>query len=223
MFVNKSKSSSWYMMMLTSLFLSLMFQFQIVWSSPCSEYNLIIKYKDNPSHIFFDGYFGVNTTTDMIVSIYNHTDLTTNLLSYQNKDPNAVIYANFNVSIPKKVTYSLAEDHNLQHGVTLPGGGILKILSSPTGYKEFLPPELTLGSSIDNMIIGFVLQEQKKNPDVILVSKDINVRLKCSSLGIVAQDYLSIKISDNVDSLFLVIINGYHLIIGLLSSELKIF
>ena len=102
----------------------------------------------------------------------------------------------------------LCEDGNLKDGVALPNGGHLFVSSSPRGYSEMLPPDLVHGSSVDNMIIGFVLKLQAEvsarspEQDVVLVSKDVNVRVKCSSLGIKAEDYLSIKISDNLESLY---------------------
>lgn len=97
----------------------------------------------------------------------------------------------------------LGESSSLKEGVTLPSGGTLRVLSSPSGYSELLPPDLTRGSSVDNMIIGFVLKMRKQDEqNIILVSKDINVRVKCYALGIPAQDYLSIRVSDSVDSLY---------------------
>jgi PhoH-like ATPase len=42
----------------------------------------------------------------------------------------------------------------------------------------------------------------KDYPNAILVSKDINVRVKCSSLGINAQDYFSIRAADNAEHLY---------------------
>lgn len=97
---------------------------------------------------------------------------------------------------------SLSENQSYKDGIDLAGGGTLRILSCSQEYKQLLPPELGYGTSVDNMIIGFVMQVMQTNPNVILVSKDINVRVKCSSLGIQAEDYLSNKISNNVDSLY---------------------
>jgi PhoH-like ATPase len=79
-----------------------------------------------------------------------------------------------------RILDKLSDNQSLKDGVALPCGGTLKILSSPVGYKDLLPPELVQGSSVDNMIIGFVLQLQKQQPaqPAILVSKDINVRVK---------------------------------------------
>lgn len=101
----------------------------------------------------------------------------------------------------------LGEIKPLKDGVSLPSGGTLRVASSPSGYSELLPPDLVNGSSVDNMIIGFVLKLMRDSsnegtPSPILVSKDINVRVKCSSLGISAQDYLSDRVSDSMDALY---------------------
>ncbi len=55
---------------------------------------------------------------------------------------------------------------------------------------ELLPPALKR-DSVDNMIISTALGVKKKNPDmkVILITKDINMRIKADSLGIEVQDY----------------------------------
>lgn len=102
-----------------------------------------------------------------------------------------------------RILDTLTESGSLREGVDLPCGGKLRVLSSPDGYSDLLPQDLVKGSSVDNMIIGFVLKLRKGEfPDAILVSKDINVRVKCSSLGIPAQDYLSIRVADNLESLY---------------------
>lgn len=97
---------------------------------------------------------------------------------------------------------TLSEKGSLKDGVALPNGGTLKVLASETGYNDLLPPELIKGSSVDNMIIGFTLKLREKFPNAILVSKDINVRVKCASLGLSAEDYFAIRVSDNLESLY---------------------
>lgn len=102
-----------------------------------------------------------------------------------------------------RILDKLGETGSLRDGVVLPGSGTLKVFASPTGYNELLPTELIQGSSIDNMIIGLVLKLKKgEYPNAILVSKDINVRVKCSSLGIEAQDYLSNRATDSAEHLY---------------------
>lgn len=52
----------------------------------------------------------------------------------------------------------------------------------------------------DNRILSVVMNVSEKNPDMktILVSKDINLRMKARSLGILAEDYINDKVT-NVD------------------------
>lgn len=54
----------------------------------------------------------------------------------------------------------------------------------------------------DNRILGTALYVKEQTPDrpVILVSKDINLRLKAKAFGLIAQDYLNDKVAD-IDTL----------------------
>ncbi|MBP3437738.1 MAG: PhoH family protein [Sutterella sp.] len=56
----------------------------------------------------------------------------------------------------------------------------------------------------DNRILAVVKGAQKAYPDhaVVLVSKDINMRIKATTLGIPAEDYLSDKVLDDTDLLY---------------------
>ena len=48
-------------------------------------------------------------------------------------------------------------------------------------------------NSADNRIIAFALQlTQSQEVDVILITKDINFRVKCDSLGIKSEDYYKV-------------------------------
>jgi len=67
-----------------------------------------------------------------------------------------------------------------------------------------LPKELP-GSKTDNEILGIAMSLQAAKPDVTvtLVSKDINLRIKATVLGIHAEDYYNDKVLDDVDLLYL--------------------
>jgi len=67
-----------------------------------------------------------------------------------------------------------------------------------------LPKELP-GSKADNDILGIAISLQKSKPEttVTLVSKDINLRIKATVLGIHAEDYYNDKVLDDVDLLYL--------------------
>ncbi len=60
------------------------------------------------------------------------------------------------------------------------------------------------GSNPDNAILGVVQALQGRHPDktVILVSKDINLRIKAAVLGIPAEDYANDQVLEDVDLLY---------------------
>jgi PhoH-like ATPase len=89
---------------------------------------------------------------------------------------------------------------NLITGVKLPNGGFLRIAPITAGGINELPQELG-DSKVDNMIILFMLK-MKQNADCILVSKDINVRLKCDALGILSEDYKKMRVTDDTKKLY---------------------
>ena len=91
------------------------------------------------------------------------------------------------------------------------------IALSKTGHKDALgklffqttlldiklPDGLPQGKA-DNQILGVVraLREQKPERDVVLVSKDINMRVKARALGLPAEDYFNDKTLDDGDLLY---------------------
>jgi PhoH-like ATPase len=66
-----------------------------------------------------------------------------------------------------------------------------------------LPTTLAAGKA-DNQIIGVVkhLQDTWDKRDVILVSKDINMRIKARALGLAAEDYYNDKVLEDTDLLY---------------------
>jgi len=66
-----------------------------------------------------------------------------------------------------------------------------------------LPATLAAGKT-DNQILAVVRHLQKKEPqrEVILVSKDINMRIKARALGLAAEDYTSDKVLEDTDLLY---------------------
>jgi PhoH-like ATPase len=97
---------------------------------------------------------------------------------------------------------SLREKGSLHDWVPLDNGGRLKVMQNGQSIKELLPPEL-LQDKNDNLVIGLALSIKKHqgiNP--IVVSKDINVRVKCDALGLQAQDYLKQRAADLAEHLY---------------------
>jgi PhoH-like ATPase len=66
-----------------------------------------------------------------------------------------------------------------------------------------LPASLPAGKA-DNQILGVVFHLTKKHPgrQVILVSKDINMRIKARALGLPAEDYFNDKVLEDTDLLY---------------------
>ncbi len=79
--------------------------------------------------------------------------------------------------------------------------GSLHFQTRPT--DTHLPLELPMGKA-DNVILGVVHGLCQENPkrEVVLVSKDINMRLKARALGLPAEDYLNDHVLDDSDLLY---------------------
>lgn len=78
-----------------------------------------------------------------------------------------------------------------------------RLFFQTTQMAQDLPKELP-GHQADNAILGIVSSLQKSRPDVTvtLVSKDINLRIKASVLGLHSEDYYNDKVLDDVDLLY---------------------
>jgi PhoH-like ATPase len=104
--------------------------------------------------------------------------------------------------------------NSLIDGVPLREGGKLKIVSIDKGVLQNMPMELQ-ADKVDNLIIAFMLclnragQEflvangiEEKFEPAILVSKDINVRIKCDSLGVKCEDYLKMRVTSDAQKFY---------------------
>ena len=93
------------------------------------------------------------------------------------------------------------EKGSLSEGIELDGGGTLTILGSDQITCPF-PADLDK-SSVDNVILAMTkcLQDTREEK-VILVTKDINVRVKCDALGITCEDFNKHKIIDKSEGLY---------------------
>ncbi len=73
-----------------------------------------------------------------------------------------------------------------------------------TSAMNALLPESMPGSIADNSILSIVLALTKKLPDVnvILISKDINMRIKAATLELLSEDYHNDQTLDDIDLLY---------------------
>ena len=80
-------------------------------------------------------------------------------------------------------------------------GGKLFFQTQPLNYA--LPSSLPQGKA-DNQILGVVeaLRQQEPAREVVLVSKDINMRVKARALGLAAEDYQNDKTLEDGDMLY---------------------
>jgi PhoH-like ATPase len=76
---------------------------------------------------------------------------------------------------------------SLSAGVDLPNGGKLKIAFNKNAHAE----NTFAKDSVDNRILSLAASIQKAQPKnaTILVSKDINLRIKADAIGVMAEDY----------------------------------
>jgi PhoH-like ATPase len=110
-----------------------------------------------------------------------------------------------------------ADLNNLDKGIPLQAQalGLDKTTKAPTGHLYFQTKPLTTdlpallpGNSPDNTILEVALQLQRQHTEreVMLVSKDINLRIKATIVGLMAEDYLNDRVLEDADLLPV----GYH-------------
>lgn len=82
-----------------------------------------------------------------------------------------------------------------------------RLFFQTSDIEKCLPKSLP-GHNVDNTLLGIALGLQKEHPDqqIIIVSKDINLRIKAGILGIYAEDYYNDQVLDDVNLLH----NGLH-------------
>jgi PhoH-like ATPase len=98
-------------------------------------------------------------------------------------------------------------EHDMADGIELNeasrGLGTGRLFFQTEAINGILPSSLPT-SRADNQIIGVVMHLREKFPKrmVILVSKDINMRIKARALGLEAQDYFNDKVLEDTDLLY---------------------
>ena len=87
---------------------------------------------------------------------------------------------------------NLRQKGHLSEGVGLETGGRLRVIFQKDHSSHEKPGFLNNGgNTVDNRIVALALSVQKQAPKspTILVSKDINLRIKADALGLQAEDY----------------------------------
>ena len=95
----------------------------------------------------------------------------------------------------------------IENGIDLAIGGHKeaqgRLFLQTEAIDNDLPARMPPGK-VDNQIIGVVkhLQDKQDKRDVILVSKDINMRIKARALGLAAEDYFNDRVLEDADLLY---------------------
>jgi len=100
-----------------------------------------------------------------------------------------------NARMVSRMLDSFRAGGHLNEGVSLPNGGSLKILfSSPKAGSN--GKAMFSADTVDNRILHMAAAIKKSQPKshAILVSKDINLRIKADAMGITAEDYESDRV-----------------------------
>jgi PhoH-like ATPase len=96
---------------------------------------------------------------------------------------------------------------DIEHGIPLQSQGDRtatgRLFMQTQAIDHELPVTLASGKA-DNQILGVVrhLQDSFGRRQVILVSKDINMRIKARALGLAAEDYFNDKVLEDTDLLY---------------------
>src|SRR5690606_6005369 len=91
----------------------------------------------------------------------------------------------------------LRERGSLAKGVPLENGGILEIKILPEPMQSNVGIDLSIN---DNLILANALSIKEKGDQVILITKDINLRLKADALNVESEDYETTEIT--IDELY---------------------
>jgi len=103
-----------------------------------------------------------------------------------------------NARVVSRSLDDMRQKGSLFKGVPLANDGNLKVVTIGQEQVDALPIELKSNKpKVDNMIVAFMLHYKELNEEAILVTKDINVRLKCDSLGVKCEDYLKLRVTND--------------------------
>jgi len=93
---------------------------------------------------------------------------------------------------------------DLQKGIRLgKGKGVVKVMSYSCLTGSVFPPDLDLRIP-DHVILATAkaVQQERPNRKMIVVSRDINMRVICDSIGMTAEDYITEKAAESSDHLY---------------------
>ena len=93
---------------------------------------------------------------------------------------------------------------DLQKGVRIEKGkGLLRVMSYSCLSGTIFPPDLDIRIP-DHIILAtaMAVQQEQPNRKIVVVSRDINMRVICDSIGMTAEDYITEKAAESLDQLY---------------------
>ncbi len=100
-----------------------------------------------------------------------------------------------------------ASDARIEDGIPLSSLGHTeargRLFFQTQALEARLPESLPIGKA-DNHILGVIAELERRHPEreIVLVSKDINMRIKASTLGLAAEDYFNDQVLEDADLLY---------------------
>lgn len=91
---------------------------------------------------------------------------------------------------------------SITDGIHLASGGTVRVELTNKRFLKRLPIEMQENACADNMIIALMLELKSSIETLVLVSKDINMRIKCDVVGVKCEDYKHERIVDSEDKLY---------------------
>jgi PhoH-like ATPase len=178
-------------------------------SSPTSSITPVTRLRTNPKLFVLDSNVLMHDPTslfrfqehDIYITMMTLEELDNNKKGMSEVARNARQTSRFLDEIVNSAITDIDEGIPLQpHGTQSATG---RLFLQTQAISSVLPMRLASGSA-DNQIIGVVkfLHETHPNRTVVLVSKDINMRIKSRALGLAAEDYFNDKVLEDTDLLF---------------------
>jgi len=178
-------------------------------SSPTSSITPVTRLRANPKLFVLDSNVLMHDPTslfrfqehDIYITMVTLEELDNNKKGMSEVARNARQTSRFLDEIVNSAITDIDEGIPLQpHGTQSASG---RLFLQTQAISSVLPMRLASGSA-DNQIIGVVkfLHETHPNRMVVLVSKDINMRIKSRALGLAAEDYFNDKVLEDTDLLF---------------------
>lgn len=96
-----------------------------------------------------------------------------------------------NARMVSRMLDGLRGSGRLSEGVTLPNGGELRIAFQKTNGAKTNGHAVFGSDSVDNRILSLAanIKQEDSRSQTVLVSKDINLRIKADAMGLLAEDY----------------------------------